>query len=140
MKPFDAKYTHKDQAGVGFFATAHRQFMVHFTVKPIKPTNYIQIVNSYFARLDFNTGQLIEEIGYLHSSDVRRLLQERDVPFLYNSDDDNDDDGKAITDIENKCTDELTPDKKQYTDTSKNKNNENNKRVSKNSGVNRNEM
>lgn len=105
MNPFDAKYTHKDQAGVGFFATAHRQFMVRFTLKPIRSTNYIQIVNSYFARLDFHTGQLIEEVGYLHSGDVRQLLQERDVPFLYNTDD------NAEEQIDNSYASELTHNK-----------------------------
>lgn len=78
VAPFDLRYTNRDYAGVGYFATAHRQFNVKFTFTPQDTQARVQIVNSYFARLDVAGQELVEEVGYLHSYDVMRMLQERD--------------------------------------------------------------
>lgn len=82
--PYDAEYTSKEHAGVGYFSAAHRQFRVQFSLEPLAPDgtgaerSEVLVVNSYFVRLDMELMQLVEEVGYLHSSDVLRMLRERD--------------------------------------------------------------
>ncbi|KAK7195701.1 hypothetical protein NESM_000500400 [Novymonas esmeraldas] len=84
LGPYDAEYTSKEHAGVGYFADAHRQFRVRFSLVPLAPNGAgaerteVLVVNSYFVRLDMELMQLVEEVGYLHSSDVLRMLRERD--------------------------------------------------------------
>ncbi|GET92787.1 hypothetical protein, conserved [Leishmania tarentolae] len=83
-EPYDLQYTSKEHAGMGYFASAHRQFRVRFSLEPLSPEgtgpeqNEVLVVNSYFVRLDMELMQLVEEVGYLHSSDVLRMLRERD--------------------------------------------------------------
>lgn len=82
---FDARFQrNRRTAALGYFATSHRQFMLKFRIDPVNcsdPDVQIQMINSYFTRLDVKTGELIEEVGYLHSYDVRCMLQERDLPI-----------------------------------------------------------
>lgn len=90
VSPFDAAYTTKEHAGAGYFATAHRQFYVSFSLEPLSAhvsskedvvqggndRIRIQVVNSYFARVDLSSLQLIEEVGYVDSSDVLWMLND----------------------------------------------------------------
>ncbi|KAG5492143.1 hypothetical protein GH5_01049 [Leishmania sp. Ghana 2012 LV757] len=84
VEPYDVEYTNKEHAGMGYFAAAHRQFRVRFSLEPLSPEgtgaerSEVLVVNSYFVRLDMELMQLVEEVGYLHSSDVLRMLRERD--------------------------------------------------------------
>ncbi|CAJ1036545.1 hypothetical protein Q4I30_007484 [Leishmania utingensis] len=84
LEPYDVEYTSKEHAGMGYFAAAHRQFRVRFSLEPLSPDGTgaeraeVLVVNSYFVRLDMELMQLVEEVGYLHSSDVLRMLRERD--------------------------------------------------------------
>ncbi|KAG5466851.1 hypothetical protein LSCM1_01028 [Leishmania martiniquensis] len=84
VEPYDVEYTNKEHAGIGYFAAAHRQFRVRFSLVPLSHEETgaeraeVLVVNSYFVRLDMELMQLVEEVGYLHSSDVLRMLRERD--------------------------------------------------------------
>ncbi|KPI90243.1 hypothetical protein ABL78_0625 [Leptomonas seymouri] len=85
VEPFDAQYITREHAGAGYFAAAHRQFRVQFSMQPLVlgvegagEKTEVLVVNSYFVRLDMEVMQLVEEVGYLHSRDVLRMLRERD--------------------------------------------------------------
>ncbi|KAG5492688.1 hypothetical protein JKF63_01267 [Porcisia hertigi] len=84
LEPYDVEYTSKEHAGIGYFSAAHRQFRVRFALEPHAPQGTgaerteVLVVNSYFVRLDMELMQLVEEVGYLHSGDVLRMLRERD--------------------------------------------------------------
>ncbi|KPA86257.1 putative mitochondrial hypothetical protein [Leptomonas pyrrhocoris] len=85
VEPFDPQYRTREHAGMGYFATAHRQFRVRFHLQPLVRDNAgaaekteVLVVNSYFVRLDMEVMQVVEEVGYLHSRDVLRMLRERD--------------------------------------------------------------
>jgi hypothetical protein len=92
VEPFDPQYRTREHAGMGYFATAHRQFRVQFSLHPLAldaddggkgegglaERIEVLVVNSYFVRLDIEAMQIVEEVGYLHSRDVLRMLRERD--------------------------------------------------------------
>lgn len=86
----DLHYRTREHAGVGFFATAHRVFRVHMSVEPLSlgeagvaERTEVLIVNSYFVRLDMEVMEVVEQVGYLASRDVLRMLRERDGDDVY---------------------------------------------------------
>ncbi|ESS71184.1 hypothetical protein TCDM_00233 [Trypanosoma cruzi Dm28c] len=79
------------------FSQAHRSFMLRFELQPRDPTTRIDVVNSYFLRLDVASSELIEDVGYVHAAHVWKLAQ---YPYRGNgthcdSVDNNDDDGRS---------------------------------------------
>lgn len=78
VSPFDPDYTDRSQAGQGYFANAHRQFMLSFTIEPLEKSMHVLVVNSHFAQLNLAARELAEDVGYLHPEDVVAMLRESD--------------------------------------------------------------
>eukprot|EP00796_Vickermania_ingenoplastis_P005313 gene5313-3815_t len=75
--PFDSEYKDKSEAGVGIFGTAHRYFYVHLSLKPQEPTTVANIVNVHFFRLELQNKELVENVGYLDSTNILRMVRDK---------------------------------------------------------------
>ncbi|KEG11347.1 hypothetical protein DQ04_02721060 [Trypanosoma grayi] len=76
VRPFDPAVTGGRLAESGGpFAQAHRCFMLRFDLQPHDPAARIDVVNSYFLRLDLASSELLEDVGYVHAAHVWRLSQ-----------------------------------------------------------------
>ncbi|CBH14728.1 hypothetical protein, conserved [Trypanosoma brucei gambiense DAL972] len=77
VNAFDAALTRKSTEENNPFARVHRYFMIRFDLSPSDPLVLgVDVVNSYFLRLDAGSAELVEDIGYLHAADVWKLSQE----------------------------------------------------------------
>lgn len=74
--PFDEEYKNKSEAGVGQFSTAHRQFYVHISLFGLNE-KMVQIVNVHFFRLEMNSKDLLEDIGYMDFSQICSNVREK---------------------------------------------------------------
>ncbi|EKF31656.1 hypothetical protein MOQ_004501 [Trypanosoma cruzi marinkellei] len=79
------------------FSQARRSFMLSFELQPHDPTTRIDVVNSYFLRLDVASSELLEDVGYIHAAHIWKLAQypHRGNGTCCDSIDDNDDDGRS---------------------------------------------
>lgn len=75
LLPFDQSYEEKSEAGIGHFRTAHRQFYAHICAEQLQG-KVIQVVNTHFFRLEMSSRDLLEDIGYLESSQIANMIQE----------------------------------------------------------------
>ncbi|ESL09892.1 hypothetical protein TRSC58_02383 [Trypanosoma rangeli SC58] len=76
VRLFDAALQGKLPEQGSPFSQAHRCFMLQFDLQPHDPTARIDVVNSYFLRLDVASSELLEDVGYVHAAHVWKLLQE----------------------------------------------------------------
>nr|CCD16792.1 unnamed protein product [Trypanosoma congolense IL3000] len=77
VRPFDSSITRKPVGEGSPFSHAYRYFMVRFHVVPHDPSVLsVDVINSYFLRLDVASLELVEDVGYLHASGVWKLAQQ----------------------------------------------------------------
>lgn len=57
------------------FAQARRHFMLHFSLRPHDRRSRVDVVNSYFLRLDVASSELLEDVGYVHAAHVWQVAQ-----------------------------------------------------------------
>ncbi|RNF10265.1 uncharacterized protein Tco025E_06831 [Trypanosoma conorhini] len=76
VRPFDAALQGRPVATGSPFSQASRCFMLQFGLQPHDPTARIEVVSSYFLRLDVASSELLEDVGYVHAAHVWKLAQE----------------------------------------------------------------
>ncbi|RNF12002.1 hypothetical protein TraAM80_00562 [Trypanosoma rangeli] len=76
VRLFDAALQGKLPEQGSPFSQAYRCFMLQFDLQPHDPAARIEVVNSYFLRLDVASSELLEDVGYVHAAHVWTLVQE----------------------------------------------------------------
>lgn len=94
---FDEDYQNTSESGGGQFRKAHRQFYVSLRVKPLM-SKVLRIINVHFFRLEMQTKEMVEDVGYVDDAHVLRMIREHikaksagdDKSMNTDPDDDND--------------------------------------------------
>ncbi|KAG8344676.1 hypothetical protein ERJ75_000776500 [Trypanosoma vivax] len=79
VRPFDPNAAYKSGSDDCPFAQAHRYLMLNFLLEPYNDRACVDVVNSYFVRLDVASSELVEDVGYVHASHVLNLSQREEA-------------------------------------------------------------